>query len=77
MSSFPKALLALGLLSCASLVQAAPITPDGDHFTVTHEPSQAGLYKDGFLAFLTGLGLFGFMARRRDISLVWWRGPPD
>jgi hypothetical protein len=38
MLSFPKALLALGLLSCASLVQAAPITLTSNtgHFSVTY-----------------------------------------
>jgi hypothetical protein len=38
MLSFPKALLALGLLSCASLVQATPITLTSNtgHFSVTY-----------------------------------------
>lgn len=54
MLSFPK-LLALGLLSCASLVQAAPITLTSDvgHFSVTYAASTdpADPFK---LAFLSG-----------------------
>lgn len=48
MSSFTKALLALGLLSCASLAQAAPITLYAEHFSVSYD--DAGLYGQGFLS---------------------------
>lgn len=50
MSSFLKAFLALGLLSCAGLVQAAPITLYAEHFSVTYDDAQAGLYKQGALS---------------------------
>lgn len=50
MSLFPKALLALGLLSCASLVQAGPITLYAEHFSVTYDDALVGLYKQGALS---------------------------
>lgn len=50
MLSFPKALLALGLLSCASLVQAAPITLYAEHFSVTYDDTQASPYKPALLS---------------------------
>lgn len=45
-----KALLILGLLSCATVAQATPIVVDADHFSVTYDDAQAGLYKSGFLS---------------------------
>ena len=45
-----KAFLVLGLLSIVSVAEASPIVLDGDHFTVTYESSQTGLYKQGFMA---------------------------
>lgn len=52
MLSFPKALLALGLLSCASLVQATPIRSDVGHFSVTYAASAdpADPFKQAFLS---------------------------
>ena len=53
MSLFPKALLALGLLSCVSLVQATPIRSEVGHFSVTYAAptDPADPFK---LAFLSG-----------------------
>ncbi|NDP48709.1 MAG: PEP-CTERM sorting domain-containing protein [Sulfuriferula multivorans] len=45
-----KAFLVLGLLSIASVAVASPIVLNGDHFTVTYESTQTGLYKQGFMA---------------------------
>lgn len=45
-----KAFLVLGLLSIVSVAEASPIVLAGDHFTVTYESSQTGLYKQGFMA---------------------------
>ncbi|MDP2266978.1 MAG: PEP-CTERM sorting domain-containing protein [Thiobacillus sp.] len=45
-----KAFLVLGLLSIVSVAEASPIVLTGDHFTVTYESSQTGLYKQGFMA---------------------------
>jgi hypothetical protein len=47
---FRNILMGLSLFAMANGVLAAPITLDGDHFTVTYESSQAGLYKQGFLS---------------------------
>jgi hypothetical protein len=48
MLSLRKAFLALGLLSCVSVAQAALIELDADHFTVAYD--DAGLYGQGFLS---------------------------
>jgi hypothetical protein len=45
-----KAFLTLGLLSFAAVAQATPIVVAGDHFSVTYDDAQAGLYKAGFLS---------------------------
>lgn len=45
-----KAFLVLGLLSLVSVAEASPIVLAGDHFTVTYESTQTGLYKQGFMA---------------------------
>lgn len=50
MRSIPKALLSLVLLASANLSQAAPITLLGDHFTVTYDDAQAGLYGAGLVS---------------------------
>lgn len=42
--------LSLSLLAVANVALAAPITLQGDHFTVTYDSAQAGLYKDGLLS---------------------------
>jgi hypothetical protein len=47
---FRKILMGLSLFAVANGVLAGPITLDGDHFTVTYESSQTGLYKQGFLS---------------------------
>jgi len=48
--SFPKSFLALGLLSVANLAQAAIIELNADHFSVTYDDAQTGLYKQGLLS---------------------------
>lgn len=45
-----KAFLVLGLLSIVSVAEASPIVLTGDHFTVTYESTQTGLYQQGFVA---------------------------
>jgi hypothetical protein len=50
MLSFPKAFLALGLLSAANLAQAAIIELNADHFSVSYDDAQTGLYKQGLLS---------------------------
>ncbi|MDP1864079.1 MAG: PEP-CTERM sorting domain-containing protein [Thiobacillus sp.] len=45
-----NAFLVLGLLSLVSVAEASPIVMTGDHFTVTYESTQTGLYKQGFMA---------------------------
>jgi hypothetical protein len=50
MRSIPKALLSLVLLASTNLVQAAPITLLGDHFSVTYDDAQAGLYGSGLVS---------------------------
>lgn len=50
MLSLRKAFLAFGLLSCVSLAQAALITLNADHFSVSYDDAQAGLYKQGNLS---------------------------
>lgn len=43
-------LLGLGLFAAANLAQATPITLAGDHFSVTYDDAQVGLYKQGYVA---------------------------
>ncbi|MHB1214980.1 MAG: PEP-CTERM sorting domain-containing protein [Thiobacillus sp.] len=50
MLSFHKAFLTLGLLACVPVAQASPITLNADHFSVTYDDVQAGLYKQGSLS---------------------------
>lgn len=50
MLSFRKTFLILGLLSFAHGVQATPIVVDADHFSITYDDTQVGLYKSGFLS---------------------------
>lgn len=50
MLPFRKVLSSLGLLAIAGVAQAAPIILNGDHFTVSYESSQAGLYGQGALS---------------------------
>ncbi|MBU1395056.1 MAG: PEP-CTERM sorting domain-containing protein [Gammaproteobacteria bacterium] len=45
-----KAILALGLLSLASVAQAAIIEINADHFSVTYDDAQVGPYKQGLLS---------------------------
>lgn len=40
----------LGLLAVLSTAQAAPILLSGDHFTVTYDDVQTGLYKQGYVS---------------------------
>lgn len=50
MLSIHKTLLSLVLLAGANLSQAAPITLLGDHFTLTYDDAQAGLYGAGLVS---------------------------
>ena len=50
MLSLRNAVLSAGLLSCITLAQAAPITLDADHFSVTYDDAAVGLYKEGLLS---------------------------
>ena len=50
MLSLHKAFLALGLLSCVSVAQAAPILLNADHFSVAYDGAQLGPYKPAFLS---------------------------
>lgn len=47
MLSLRKAFLTLGLLSVASVAQAAPIVLQADHFSVSYDDTQLGLYGAG------------------------------
>lgn len=47
---FRQLFLGLSLFTLAGTSLAAPITLNGDHFTVTYDSVQAGLYNQGFLA---------------------------
>jgi hypothetical protein len=49
-SKASKAILALGLLSLVSVAQAAIIEIKADHFSVTYDDAQVGLYKQGLLS---------------------------
>lgn len=42
--------LALGLLSVTGLAQAAPIVLDGEHFSITYDDAQVGVYRQGQLS---------------------------
>jgi hypothetical protein len=50
MLPFRKILTSLGLLAMAGVVQAAPIILNGDHFTVSYDDTQVGLYGQGSLS---------------------------
>lgn len=51
MTRFPLILLGLGLLASANQTIAAPLTTlNGDHFSVTYDDAQAGLYGPGYLS---------------------------
>ena len=50
MLSLRKALFSVGLLSCVALAQAAPITLNADHFSITYDDAELGLYKQGLLS---------------------------
>lgn len=50
MQSIRQIILGLGLLAAANLAQAALITLDGDHFSVTYDDAQVGLYNQGQLS---------------------------
>lgn len=50
MMHFHSILLGLGLLAATSLTQAAPITVNGDHFSVTYDNAQTGLYGPGYMS---------------------------
>lgn len=50
MLSLRKALFSVGLLSCVTLAQAAPITLNADHFSITYDDAAVGLYKQGLLS---------------------------
>lgn len=50
MQSIRQIVLGLGLLAAANLAQAALITLDGDHFSVTYDDAQVGLYNQGQLS---------------------------
>lgn len=47
MQSIRQIVLGLGLLAAANLAQAALITLDGDHFSVTYDDALVGLYNQG------------------------------
>lgn len=49
MTRFHPILIALAL-SSASLTQAAPLTLNGDHFSVIYDDAQTGLYASGYMA---------------------------
>lgn len=42
--------LTLGLLSVSALAQASPIVLDGDHFSITYDDAQVGVYRQGQLS---------------------------
>ncbi len=50
MLTLRKVLSSLGLLAIAGVVQAAPIILNGDHFTVSYDDNQVGLYKSGLMS---------------------------
>jgi hypothetical protein len=50
MLTLRKVLSSLGLLAIAGVVQAAPIILNGDHFTVSYDDAQAGIYGQGSLS---------------------------
>lgn len=50
MLSFRKAFLAFGLLSVVNVAGATPIVLDGDHFSVTYDDAQVGVYRQGQLS---------------------------
>jgi hypothetical protein len=50
MLSFRQAFLILGLLTFANVAQATPIVVNADHFSVTYDDAQTGLYKQGYLS---------------------------
>jgi hypothetical protein len=50
MLTIKRIVLGLSLLTVAHVSLAAPITLNGDHFTVTYDDAQAGLYGQGFVA---------------------------
>ena len=45
-----KIMLGLGLLAVVQATSAAPITLDGDHFTVTYDTSELGPYNPGLVS---------------------------
>lgn len=50
MQSIRQIVLGLGLLAAANLAQAALITLDGDHFSVTYDTDQLGSYNPGLVS---------------------------
>lgn len=50
MLTFRQIVTSLGLLAIAGGVQAAPIILNGDHFTVSYDDAQAGIYGQGSLS---------------------------
>lgn len=50
MSALRNVFLALGLLSVAGLAQATPIVLDGDHFSISYDDAQVGVYRQGQLS---------------------------
>ena len=50
MTRFHSILITLALLASTNLTQAALITVNGDHFNVTYDGAQTGLYGPGYMA---------------------------
>lgn len=51
MTRFPSILFALACLASADLAQSAPLTSfNGDHFSVTYDSTQTGIYGPGYLS---------------------------
>jgi hypothetical protein len=50
MLPFRKVLLAVGLLAITGVAPAAPILMSGDHFSVSYDNAQLGLFRDGLMS---------------------------
>lgn len=50
MNSLRKVLTAVSLMACTAVSQAAPITLNGDHFTITYDDALVGVFGNGQLS---------------------------
>ena len=50
MTRFRNFLLSLGLLAMAGVAQAAPMALNGDHFSVSYDDTQVGLFSTGLMS---------------------------